>query len=143
MRKIRQSETNVGIFRRVTQFIQEIATPRSASFRQISRLTSISPRLAFLPMDLAENREKAWVGDAVLALYAREWILRERGKMDGALQAQMTSNDFLATIGNPTGLEAEIGVIYETEGLQAAFTWISHEILPAFLAQERNRARKR
>ncbi len=94
-------------------------------------------------MELIERREKAWVGDAVLALYARAWILRERGKMDGPLQTSMTSNDFLATIGNPTQIEASIGIVYEQKGLAAAFEWIEQEILPAFLAQERNRSQQR
>jgi len=61
--------------------------------------------------------------------------------MDGALHAQMTSNDFLATLGNPTALEAEIGILYETKGLEAAFDWIEREILPQFLAQRKNRGR--
>jgi len=92
-------------------------------------------------MDLTVTRQKAWVGDAVLSLYARQWILREKGKMDGALHTRLTSNDFLATIGNPTGLEAAIGIVYETEGLDAAFTWIDREIMPAFLAQMRKAGR--
>ena len=63
-----------------------------------------------------EVREQAWVGDAVLSLFAREWILRERGAMDGQLHTRMTSNDFLATLGNPTRLEAEIGEVYKKDG---------------------------
>lgn len=94
-------------------------------------------------MDLETQREKAWIGDSVLGLYAREWILRERGKMDGALFARVTSNDFLATIGNPTRVEADIGVIYENEGLAAAFEWIEKELMPVFEAQERKRRRGR
>jgi 23S rRNA maturation mini-RNase III len=92
-------------------------------------------------MDLTLTRQKAWIGDAVLSLYARQWILREKGKMDGQLHTKFTSNDFLATIGNPTGLEAALGVVYETEGLEAAFAWIEREILPAFLAQQRKSGR--
>ena len=30
-------------------------------------------------MDETEKRTQAWVGDAVLALFAREWILENRG----------------------------------------------------------------
>ncbi len=92
-------------------------------------------------MDLTASRQKAWIGDAVLSLYARQWILREKGKMDGELHTRFTSNDFLATIGNPTGLEAHIGVIYETDGLEAAFAWIGRELLPLFLAQQRKGSR--
>jgi len=94
-------------------------------------------------MELAERRQKAWVGDAVLSLYARQWILREKGTMDGELHTRFTSNDFLATIGNPTRVEAAVGLIYENEGLAAAFRWIEQEILPAFLSQNTKPARKR
>ena len=94
-------------------------------------------------MELETERQKAWVGDAVLGLYAREWILRAKGKMDGQLFARMTSNDFLATVGNPTGVEAKIGVIYEDEGLEKAFAWIESELIPRFEAQEKKWVRKR
>ena len=94
-------------------------------------------------MELETERQKAWDGDAVLGLYAREWILRAKGKMDGQLFARMTSNDFLATIGNPTGVEAKIGVIYEDEGLEKAFEWIERELIPRFEAQEKKWVRKR
>ncbi len=85
------------------------------------------------------EREQAWVGDAALGLFAREWILRERGKMDAEMFARMTSNGFLATIGNPTAIEAAIGRSYETGGLAAAYSHIESELLPRFLAQERKR----
>lgn len=88
------------------------------------------------------QRRKAWIGDSVLGLYAREWILHERGKMDGELFTKLTSNDFLATIGNPTRVEADIGIVYETEGLAAAFDWIEREIMPVFEAQRRRRLRQ-
>jgi len=31
------------------------------------------------------EREEAWVGDAVLALFMRRLILKEQGKMDGEM----------------------------------------------------------
>ena len=91
-----------------------------------------------------QEREKAeaWVGDAVLALAAREWILREFGTTDGAMQARMTSNQFLAAIGNPTSVEARIGRIYWTEGLDAAVDFVDTELVPLFRKQERNRDRR-
>lgn len=92
--------------------------------------------------DLEEQRRNAWIGDAVLSLYARSWILRERGAMDGELHGLLTSNGFLATIGNPTAVEASIGVLYEAEGLAAAFAWIEREILPRFQAQQRKRSQR-
>lgn len=94
-------------------------------------------------MEISERRQKAWVGDAVLSLYARQWILREKGKMEGQTLTQMTSNDFLATIGNPTKVEAAVGIIYEREGLDSAFRWIEHEILPHFLNQTKPKGRRR
>lgn len=79
----------------------------------------------------------------MLSLYARSWILREKKGMDGELHALLTSNEFLATIGNPTAVEAAIGVLHEAEGLQAAFAWIDREILPRFEAQRKKRSRRR
>ena len=73
---------------------------------------------------IAKEREEAWVGDAVLALYVRRWILKEHGKMMGEMFVRFTSNDFLSRKGNPTAVEAEIGRIYEAEGEQVAFSWI-------------------
>ena len=61
---------------------------------------------------LTQEREEAWVGDAVLALYVREWILREKGEMDGEMFTRFTSNHFLKSKGNPTSVEAEIGRVY-------------------------------
>lgn len=92
--------------------------------------------------DLQEQRQKAWVGDAVLSLYARTWILRERQCMDGELCALFTSNEFLATIGNPTAVEAAIGALYEAEGLESAFAWIEREIRPRFETRRRKQARR-
>ncbi|HCC20035.1 MAG TPA: hypothetical protein DEP88_02135 [Verrucomicrobiales bacterium] len=88
--------------------------------------------------DLMQEREEAWVGDAVLALYMRRLILREQGKMDGEMFVRCTSNDFLRNIGNATSVEALIGRIYEEQGLQAAFDWMEFELLPVFRQQEKN-----
>ncbi len=90
-------------------------------------------------MDLKEQREKAWTGDAVLALFARLWILEQHGHMDGDMQTRMTSNQFLSCFGNPTAIEAEIGLTYEREGLEAAFQLIRERFLPLFEQQEKNR----
>jgi len=83
------------------------------------------------------EREEAWIGDAVLALYVREWIIREHGKMDGEMFVRFTSNDFLRCQGNPTSVEAEIGRIYTESGLQAGFDWIETHLYPKFLEKER------
>ncbi len=81
------------------------------------------------------EREAAWIGDAVLALYAREFVLRERGCMDGVWFTHLTSNEFLGCFGNPTSVEAIIGNIYRAEGLAAAHTYIETEFLPLFRRQ--------
>lgn len=91
---------------------------------------------------MTREREEAWVGDAVLALYVREWILREQGELDGARFIRFTSNDFLRALGNPTTVEAEIGVIYQQQGLEAAFKHLEEKLLPVFLQQEKVRERQ-
>tara|TARA_B100000963_G_C22327766_1_gene537163 strand:- start:205 stop:519 length:315 start_codon:yes stop_codon:yes gene_type:complete len=96
-------------------------------------------------MDETEKRTKAWVGDAVLALFAREWILDqnviERSNRIEVFTA-LTSNQFLACIGEPTLVEARIGKVYRAEGLQAAFDYIQREVLPVFEKQRRNLIKK-
>jgi len=87
---------------------------------------------------LTKEREEAWVGDAVLALYVREWILKEKGEMDGEMFVRFTSNDFLKSKGNPTSVEAEIGRVYEDQGLQAGCDWIEQNLYPLFLVKEKN-----
>lgn len=89
--------------------------------------------------DLKTTREEAWVGDAVLSLIARQWILKERGKMDGEMLTRFTSNRFLSSLGNPTEVEAVIGRVYQDGGLDAAAAWIEANAMPVFAKQERNR----
>jgi len=76
------------------------------------------------------EREEAWMGDAALSLFARRWILQRRGRMDGKLHGELTSNQFLLALGNPTSVEAQLGRLYEAEGLEAAFAWIERELVP-------------
>lgn len=87
------------------------------------------------------EKAEAWIGDAVLALVARNWILQENGRTDGAMQSRLTSNQFLANIGNPTSVEAKIGRIYREEGLDAAVSYVETSLIPLFLKQEANRRR--
>ncbi|MFK5924822.1 MAG: hypothetical protein QM496_21800 [Verrucomicrobiota bacterium] len=84
-------------------------------------------------------RAEAWIGDTVLDLYARSYILKLKGAMDGEMLARMTCNQFLSAVGNPTVVEAEIGVIYQNQGMEAGFAWIEENLLPLFLKQESNR----
>lgn len=79
----------------------------------------------------------------MLALYAREWILQQDdiAPVERAeVFVQMTSNHFLASLGEPTAMEAAIGIVYEREGLEAAFTHIETTLLPLF---KKHRARGR
>lgn len=86
--------------------------------------------------------KQAWIGDAVLTLWARRWILAQSGAIDGARSVRMTSNQFLGAVGNPDEVEAQIGRIYESDGLDAAFAWIEGNVLPMFQKQEGKRNRR-
>ncbi|HYZ86906.1 MAG TPA: hypothetical protein VE621_20990 [Bryobacteraceae bacterium] len=92
--------------------------------------------------DVEQLRAEAWIGDAVLSLYARLRILRQDGFVDGEKCVRMTSNRFLAALGEPTAVEAQLGRVYLEEGLEAAFEWIEQRIVPLFDKQEANRKRK-
>ena len=85
--------------------------------------------------ELRQEREAAWVGDAVLALFARQFVLQERNAMDGEWFTRLTSNEFLSAFGNPTRVEASIGKLYLAEGLDAAFAWMEAELVPLFRKQ--------
>ena len=93
--------------------------------------------------EIDQEREEAWVGDAVLALYVREWLLRERGKIDGESFIRATSNDFLRLVGNPTAVEAEIGREYQGKGLQAGFDYVEQKLIPLFKQREKVRERQK
>ena len=86
-----------------------------------------------------QQREEAWVGDAVLALFAREWILShpqlERQLDRQSLFTRLTCNQFLSGLGEPTAVEAAIARRYREEGLQATFAWLEAEIIPRFEKQ--------
>ncbi len=85
--------------------------------------------------------EQAWIGDAVLSLYARSHILAAGGGVDSAAFERMTANRFLAALGDPSSVEAEIGRAYETGGLPQAFAWIEEHLMPLYRRQEENRLR--
>lgn len=89
--------------------------------------------------ELRQEREEAWVGDAVLALFARQFVLRERNSMDGEWFTRLTSNDFLSAFGNPTRVEAAIGRLYLNGGLDAAFEWMNSNLIPLFRKQTANK----
>ncbi|MFT4176322.1 MAG: ribonuclease III domain-containing protein [Luteolibacter sp.] len=85
--------------------------------------------------ELRQEREQAWIGDAVLALFARQFVLRERNAMDGEWFTRLTSNEFLSAFGNPTRVEASIGRRYLEGGLDSAFAWMDAELVPLFRKQ--------
>lgn len=85
----------------------------------------------------AQLRQQAWVGDAVLALFTRRWILEKFGVMDGELMNMISSNHFLSRVGNPTAVEAEIGRVFEADGLDAAFAWIEEKLMKHMCDQVR------
>lgn len=89
-----------------------------------------------------DQRDQAWIGDAVLALYARLKILREDGTLDGEKAVRMSSNQFLAAFGEPTAVEAAIGRVFASDGLDAAFAHIERTIIPLFTRQEEKRQRR-
>lgn len=93
--------------------------------------------MAQLPPDLdPQCRAEAWVGDAVLALYVREWILSfNAGAIHGDYFIEFTSNKFLRLTGNATGVEACIGRIYTADGLAAANSWIDENLRPKMEAR--------
>ena len=93
-------------------------------------------------LDRGRILNEAWIGDAVLWLYARAKILREDGRIDSAKAERMTSNRFLSTFGDASEVEAEIGRAYESEGLAAAFARIEEWLMPVFAKQEANRAKR-
>ena len=92
---------------------------------------------------IEQLRQRAWLGDGVLELFVRQWVLNQGQGLDAELKKRFTCNDFLACFGPPTEIEARIGVIYQQEGLQAAFDWIERELLPRFLKQELKRRSRR
>lgn len=94
-----------------------------------------APRVSRKDEELRIEREAAWIGDAVLALFARQYVLRERNSMDGEWFTRLTSNEFLSAFGNPTRVEASIGKLYLSEGMDAAFAWMDAELVPLFRKQ--------
>ena len=61
-----------------------------------------------------KKRNLAWVGDAVLALFAS--VLQQTNipnKERAEVFQAMTSNEFLSHFGEPTRIEYEIGILFE------------------------------
>jgi hypothetical protein len=86
-------------------------------------------------------QREAWIGDAVLELYARLKILREDGRIDAERAKAMCSNHFLAAFGEPTSVEAAIGRAFQAGELGGAFEWIDTNLMPLFARQEEKKRR--
>lgn len=86
--------------------------------------------MSAIPPDLDPAvRARAWIGDAVLALYVREMVLQlNHGTMDGELFMELTSNKFLRLVGNATAVEAEIGDAYKRGGVAEGYAWIEQHL---------------
>jgi dsRNA-specific ribonuclease len=106
-------------------------------------MPATAPALVHPSADPVAEQQLAWTGDAVLALWAREYILRTLGRLDTATFLRLTANDFLQSLGRPTRVEAEFGLVYQQQGLPAAFAYIEARVLPTFARQEANRRRQR
>lgn len=88
---------------------------------------------------IKELREEAWIGDAILLLYARLRVLREHGRINAEALKLLTSNCFIGTFASATENEAAIGRRFTEGGLDAAMAWIHENLEPLFARQERNR----
>jgi hypothetical protein len=100
--------------------------------------------MSFDPTDPAAVRDLSWIGDALLSLFAREWILQHEAQLGGMrsdLFRDMTSNHFLSAFGSPSVVEARIGAAYRSGGLLAAQKYFDETIAPLFLKQHANRTR--
>ena len=95
------------------------------------------------PYPEEKMRNDAWIGDAVLALFARSWLLQaaqgESPKDRNQLFELWVSNQFLSSFGEPTSVEAAIGRSYATGGLPAAFGFIEDNLLNRFVQTARKR----
>jgi dsRNA-specific ribonuclease len=97
--------------------------------------------------EIEKLREDAWIGDAVLALFVREWLLTVTSRDTSlgqrtALFELFASNQFLSSFGEPTRVEAEIGRIYQSDGLSAAFAFIEEKFLVRFLSTARKKGHR-
>jgi len=101
------------------------------------------PASRLTPREREALNADAWLGDAVLELYVRSWILRTYGKLSASMKSRFTCNQFLNSFGQPTRVEAGIGVIYREQGMEAAFAWIRENLEPLFVKQEARRQRSK
>lgn len=89
--------------------------------------------------DHAQMKDDAWIGDAVLGLFARQWLLEhpelEKQFSRQELFSRLTSNQFLASFGEPTAVEAKIGRRYREVGLKTCHFELEETLIPLFRKQ--------
>lgn len=85
---------------------------------------------------IKRQREEAWIGDAVLLLYARQRVLREHGTVNSRAEQLLTANGQLSSFSQPTETEACIGRCFTAQGLDAAMQWIRDNLEPIYARQE-------
>ncbi len=90
---------------------------------------------------IKQEREEAWIGDAVLLIYARMRVMRECGTINSQAEQQLTGNRFLNSFGEPTSTEAAIGRRFLAEGLDSALVWIKENLEPVYAMQEQRRVK--
>jgi hypothetical protein len=105
-------------------------------------MTEENLRRGLTAAEIESLRSEAWIGDAVLELYARTLVLEQSSRRDADTKVRLVRNAFLSHLGQPTRIEAEIGRRYREGGLLEAFAWIAQHLQPLFLKQEANRKRK-
>ncbi|MEM0968439.1 MAG: ribonuclease III domain-containing protein [Verrucomicrobiota bacterium] len=84
------------------------------------------------PSETEDDREWAWIGDAALAMAAREWILETQGGLNGDIHRRITSNDFLRSFGHPTKVEADLGRRYRQGGMEAVTRHFREVMVPKY-----------
>lgn len=93
-------------------------------------------------MKIEDTKSLAWIGDAILSLYARKWILDQssiHAKEREEVFQSMTTNAFLSHWGEPTKVESKIGKIFEEEGLEKAMHYIELNILPIVIKRQKQK----
>src|SRR5688572_11647761 len=75
--------------------------------RRRQGMTAENLRRGLSKGEVESLRQEAWIGDAVLELYARRWVLEETNCRDAERKARFVRNSFLSHLGQPTRVEAE------------------------------------
>ncbi len=93
-------------------------------------------------MKIEDKKSLAWIGDAILALYARKWILKQssiQAKERASVFQSMTTNEFLSHWGEPTQVESRIGKIFEEDGFEKAMHYIEANLLPIVIKRQKQK----